>query len=206
MSSAARRSSTEVGNERRDINAQVRASREYAAVAERIAKVLAAPITDPDESLPSCLSEARLIGFGSGIYYGRFHRSLRRWIANLPNDCGVGRLAFVYSTSGLPFLSAIYHRTLVRALERRGFEVVGEFACRGHDSFGPLWLVGGINRKHPDAEDLARGVLCLWHAQSAREVSRIQVGASGASKSGLACHQPVSPRIDEDDEMIDTSI
>ena len=158
------------------------------AVAERIAKILGAPITDPDESLPSCLSDARLVGFGSGIYYGRFHRSLRRWIANLPNDYGVGRLAFVYSTSGLPFLSAIYHRPLVRALERRGFEVVGEFACRGHDSFGPLWLVGGINRKHPDADDLSRaesfasGIARLTREKfSSIQVPSIQLGAERSS-------------------------
>ena len=153
------------------------------AVAERIAEVLGASIADPDQSLPSCLSEARLIGFGSGIYYGRFHRSLRRWIANLPKDCGVGRLAFVYSTSGLPFLSAIYHRPLVRALERRGFEVVGEFACRGHDTFGPLWLMGGINRKHPDADDLARAAsFASGIAQLAREkFPSTQVGAERSS-------------------------
>ncbi len=149
------------------------------SVAERIAKVLGAPIADPDQSLPSCLSEARLVGFGSGIYYGRFHHALRRWITNLPKDCGNGRLAFVYSTSGLPFLSPIYHRPLVRALEQRGFEVIGEFACRGHDTFGPLWLFGGINRKHPDAEDLARAdSFAADIAQSAREkLPGVQVSA-----------------------------
>ena len=160
-------------------------------VAERIAKVLGAPIADPDQSLPSCLNDARLIGFGSGIYYGRFHRSLRRWIASLPSDCGEGRLAFVYSTSGLPFLSAIYHRPLVRALERRGFEIVGEFACRGHDTFGPPWLFGGINRKHPDADDLARAES---FAADIGQVARKNLSGARAG-SDRSNGQPQQPRL-----------
>ena len=37
-----------------------------------------------------------------------------------------------------------------------GFEVVAEFSCRGHDTFGPLWVLGGLNRKHPNIRDLKR--------------------------------------------------
>ena len=50
----------------------------------------------------------------------------------------------------------IYHRPLRRALEKKGFEVVGEFSCRGYDTFGALCLIGGLNRKHPDEQDLLR--------------------------------------------------
>ncbi len=50
----------------------------------------------------------------------------------------------------------IYHRPLRRGLEKKGFEVVGEFSCRGYDTYGALWLIGGLNRKHPDEQDLLR--------------------------------------------------
>ena len=126
------------------------------AVAERIAQSLGATVMDPDQ-LPSSFAESLpIVGVGSGIYYGRFHRSIRNWIAGLPADFGHGRAVFVYSTSGLPFLSRFYHRPLTRALRKCGFRVVGEFACRGHDTFGPLWLFGGLHRKHPDSTDLQR--------------------------------------------------
>jgi len=37
-----------------------------------------------------------------------------------------------------------------------GYEISGEFSCRGFDTWGPLWLTGGLNRKHPDDRDLQR--------------------------------------------------
>jgi flavodoxin len=123
-------------------------------VADRIAETLDAPVVDPDEAMLPTAGDLSLIGIGSGIYYGRFHKSIRDWLRRLPPDAGRGHRAFVFSTSGLPFLSTWYHRSLRRALERKGFQVVGEFSCRGHDTFGPLVLFGGLNRKHPDEDDL----------------------------------------------------
>jgi flavodoxin len=43
-----------------------------------------------------------------------------------------------------------------RLLARKGFAVLGEFACRGFDTWGPLWLTGGLNKSHPDDRDLDR--------------------------------------------------
>ena len=34
--------------------------------------------------------------------------------------------------------------------------VLGEFSCRGYDTFGPFKLVGGIAKGHPNARDLER--------------------------------------------------
>jgi hypothetical protein len=64
--------------------------------------------------------------------------------------------AFVFSTSGLPFLAKLWHGPLKKLLARKGFEVVGEFSCRGFDTWGPLWLTGGLNWRQPNERDLAR--------------------------------------------------
>ncbi|NND95918.1 MAG: flavodoxin [Pirellulaceae bacterium] len=125
-------------------------------VADRIADVLDATVVDPDETMLPSFSDFDLIGVGSGIYYGRFHRSIRDWMQRLPEDAGRGCGAFVFSSSGLPFMSRLYHLPLKRALQKKGFDVVADFACRGHDTFGPLWLLGGLNRKHPNEYDLSR--------------------------------------------------
>jgi flavodoxin len=125
-------------------------------VAERIAGVLDAVIADPVQAMAPTIGDYQLIGIGSGVYYGRFHKSIRRWLRSLPLGIGGGRQAFVFSTSGLPFLSYWYHRSAVNALRNKGFDVIGEFSCRGHDSFGPLCLIGGINRVHPNERDLQR--------------------------------------------------
>ena len=36
--------------------------------------------------------------------------------------------------------------------------IIGRFACKGYDTFGPFKLVGGIARGHPDDKDLADAV------------------------------------------------
>jgi len=40
--------------------------------------------------------------------------------------------------------------------EKKGYEVVAEFSCRGLDACGPLGLTGGLNRKHPDKPGIER--------------------------------------------------
>ena len=47
------------------------------------------------------------------------------------------------------------HAALKEQLAGRGFSIVDEFSCKGWDSWGPLKLVGGINKGRPDDEDLA---------------------------------------------------
>lgn len=51
---------------------------------------------------------------------------------------------FIFTTSVLPFLVTAWHRPLKRALASKGYEVTGEFACRRLESWGPLWLTGGL--------------------------------------------------------------
>jgi len=125
-------------------------------VARAIGDVLHAKIVVPEEFPSTELGPDDLVGFGSGVYYGVLHVALRDWVRGLPDAALNGRRAFLFSTSGLPLLWRLWHAPLRTDLERKGFDVVGEFHCRGFDSWGPLWLAGGINRRHPDARDLDR--------------------------------------------------
>ena len=127
-----------------------------ARVARCIADVLHADVCAPDAVAVASLSEHGILGFGSGVYYGRMHESLFALLGQLPDSPEPTRAAFVFSTSGLPFLSQFWHAPLKRLLARKGFDVVGEFACRGFDTWGPLWLTGGLNRRHPDRRDVER--------------------------------------------------
>lgn len=127
-----------------------------AAVAACIADELHADVLAPEEAPATSLAGRGLVGFGSGVYYGGLHPSLFEWLRGLPDARAAATPAFVFSTSGLPFLARVWHAPLRRLLARKGFRVVGEFACRGFDTWGPLWLAGGLNRRHPDDRDLAR--------------------------------------------------
>lgn len=119
-------------------------------VALALSEVLGGVITEPNEVSQEKLLSYDCIGFGSGIYFGKFHRRLLRFVEGL-SPC-VGKKSFVFSTSGLG--KKAYNHSLEKLLVQRGFVVLESFACRGFDTFGPLWLVGGINRGRPNEKDL----------------------------------------------------
>ncbi|MEU2504099.1 flavodoxin family protein [Streptomyces sp. NPDC007863] len=122
-------------------------------VADAMARVLGAKVVSPEEADGEELAGADLVGFGSGVFYGRPHRSMTDFVKGLPD--GRGR-TFVFATSGLPELPpAPFTRPLTRLLEARGYRVQASFTCRAHDTWAPFKLVGGINKRRPDAEDLA---------------------------------------------------
>lgn len=122
-------------------------------IADVMGEVLGAPVLTPDEADPAELAACDLVGLGSGIYWMRFHPRLRELVGSL--TAGPHAKAFVYATSGLPEPPPWRHtRRLARRLERRGFEVLDTFSCRGLDSWGPFGLVGGVNKGRPGAGDL----------------------------------------------------
>ena len=145
-------------------------------LAECLGEVLAADVVDPEAVTGDQISRYDLIGFGSGVYYGRMHPALLEVLRCLSrsteNRGGRGIPAFVFSTSGLPVFSPLWHWPLKARLAREAVPVIGEFACRGFDTWGPLFLVGGLNRHHPDARDLeqarqfARRLLATWESIS----------------------------------------
>lgn len=124
-------------------------------VARAIAEALRADVMSPEAVNQELLAAYDLIGLGSGIYYARFHSELRSW-SQRHRAARPGQKAFIFTTSGLPFLHRFYHYPLRKRLIRNGFDVVADFHCSGHDTFGPLWLFGGLNRRHPNADDLSR--------------------------------------------------
>ncbi len=125
-----------------------------ARVARVIADILHADLGTPDEVDPEKISNYDLVGFGSGIYFGRFHPSLRDWIERVPVVTDSLRHAFVFSTEGLPALGWLWHWSLKSRLRKKGFDIVDEFHSSGFDTVGLLSLLGGLNCRHPDQRDL----------------------------------------------------
>jgi len=127
-----------------------------AKVADSMAGMLGAEIAAPEAVPSTTLQHRPLMGFGSGVYYGRMHEGLYEWLQGLPDSPEPATPAFVFSTSGLPWLAWFWHRPLKRLLARKGFRVLGEFSCGGYDTWGPLWLAGGLNKSHPNDRELER--------------------------------------------------
>ncbi len=124
-------------------------------VARAIADVLHADVRAPEDVPSRVVAEYDLFGFGSGVYFGRLHSALRSWVEALEPQVE-RRPAFIFSTAGSPTLHRLSHWGMKRRLSRARFDVVAEFNCAGYDTFGPLGLVGGLNRGHPNDLDLAR--------------------------------------------------
>ncbi|HEY3420650.1 MAG TPA: flavodoxin family protein [Methanomassiliicoccales archaeon] len=118
-------------------------------VAKVIAEVLGADLKEAKAVDPAIIQSYDLVGFGSGIFYGKFHASLLKLVDMLP---GSKSKAFVFSTGGYGTTDS--HVKLWRALEAKGFTNGGDFACKAWDTWSPFKLVGGINKGRPDENDL----------------------------------------------------
>jgi len=119
-------------------------------VAKALAEELGADLVLAAKAHPDSVTTYDLIGFGSGIYFLKFHKTLLQFIAGLSTVAG--KKAFVFSTSGAGGTER--HAALKEVLANRGFAIVGDFACKGWDTWGPFKLVGGTNKGQPNEEDL----------------------------------------------------
>jgi len=119
-------------------------------VAKVMAEVLGADLVPIGQAQPETLTAYDLIGFGSGIYYGKVHTTLLQFAeALLPVS---GKHAFIFTTSGD---GKVERQVAIKELlEKRGFSIVGNFSCKAWNTWGPLKLTGGINKGRPNEKDL----------------------------------------------------
>jgi flavodoxin len=121
-------------------------------IASVFSKTFNAEIKAPQEVDPNLLSNYDLVGFGSGISFGKNYKPLLEFADKLPSASG--KKAFIFSTSGQTGNGPKFHKPLREKLQSKGFDIVGEFNCAGFDTFGLLKLAGGIQRGHPNEDDL----------------------------------------------------
>ena len=89
------------------------------------------------------------VGLASGVYFGKPHESVPAFARQyLPEGTPV---FFVCTYGASPGKSL---EALEAVAREKGCPVLGSFGCRGYDTFGPLKLVGGIAKGHPDGRDL----------------------------------------------------
>lgn len=95
------------------------------------------------------LEEYEIIGFASGIDFGRFYEEIENFAKeNLPIK---KKVFFLYTC----------------AMDRKGFTdsmkeiakekeatVLGEYGCKGYNTYGPWKMIGGMNKKHPTEAEI----------------------------------------------------
>ncbi|AAB98297.1 TPA: flavodoxin [Methanocaldococcus jannaschii] len=122
-------------------------------IAKTIADELNADIYNIDKVSPDIIENYDLIGFGSGIYFGKHHKSIFKFLDKISKT---NKKAFIFSTAGFPFLKSMFHKELRDKLKSKGFEILGEFCCKGYHTYGIFKLFGGLNKNHPNEDDIKK--------------------------------------------------
>lgn len=113
------------------------------------------PVTliDVTENPDADLAGFDRVGFASGIYYSKFHKSLLKFAEEkLPQ----GMPVFFLYTYGAEKES--YTQAISEAVGKHNARILGAYGCFGFNTFGPFKLVGGLAKGHPDSNDLTRAI------------------------------------------------
>ena len=100
------------------------------------------------------LSGYDLIGFASGIDFGKFYSIVEDFLKrNLPH----GKKVFFMYTCAKP--DSRFTQSIKAEAIKKGAVILGEYGCKGYNTYGPLKLIGGMNKKHPDKNDIDSALL-----------------------------------------------
>ena len=120
------------------------------AIAEKYPEI---ELIDATKTILKDLASYDLIGFASGIFYGKLHKTLLSFIAdNLPAH----KKAFVIYTCGQD--SSSYIKTAEELIKSKDASFAGFYSCPGYDTWGPFKLIGGKNKNHPDENDIGKAI------------------------------------------------
>ena len=121
-------------------------------VVEAIAKEFDVELIDATQVHEKDLTGYDLIGFASGIYAAQFHQQIKNFAQiNLPQN----KKIFFIMTSAM---NKDFTKSMSDSIKGKNAEVVGKFTCHGYNTFGPIKLVGGTSKGHPDENDLKDAV------------------------------------------------
>ena len=105
------------------------------------------------------------IGLASGIYGFEFQKAVVEFARQyLPNGKPV---FFLYTYGGAKGTGA---KAVAEVAREKDCPILGEFSCKGFDTFGPFKMIGGIAKGHPDQKDLEnarafyREMIRAWEA------------------------------------------
>ena len=116
------------------------------AIAEKHPEVT---LIDATKTILKDMASYDMIGFASGIFYGKLHKSLLNFITdNLPAH----KKTFIIYSCGQD--SSSYIKTAKELIKSKEASFTGFYSCPGYDTWGPFKLIGGKNKNHPDETDV----------------------------------------------------
>ena len=122
-------------------------------LAEAIANQYDIHLIDATKQQETDLSAYDLIVFASGIDFGKFYDSAEQFLEeNLPEN---KRVFFLYTCAKV---SNRFTETIKTAARKKGAIILGEYGCRGFNTYGPWKMIGGMNKGHPTQEEITEAV------------------------------------------------
>ena len=120
---------------------------------EAIADKFDVDTIDVKEAAAADLSQYDLIGFASGIAFGKFYPDIMDFAKkNLPEN----KKVFLLYTCGKD--SKNYSNAMKALAAEKGCDVLGFYGSLGYDTFGPFKLIGGISKNHPTTSEISGAV------------------------------------------------
>ena len=99
------------------------------------------------------LSGYDFIGFASGIDFGKFYICVEEFLENnLPEN---KKIFFIFTCAKD---SPKFTHTIKEKAEKKNAQIIGEYGCKGFNTYGPLKLIGGMNKKHPTENEIAGAI------------------------------------------------
>ena len=118
-------------------------------LAEAIAARYDVTLIDCTLCLQADLSGFDLIGFASGIDFGKFYECIHQFLRNnLPEN---KQVFFLYTCAKT---SDRFTGSIRAEASEKGSLCLGEYGCRGYNTYGPWKLIGGMNKNHPTIDEL----------------------------------------------------
>ncbi len=124
-------------------------------IANAISEVIGAKIGTPQALIPEEIVSYDLIGLGAGIDSGKHYKPLLEFANSMPATEDKKK-TFLFSTAGVSSEKKTIkdHKALREILIAKGYDIIGEFACKGFNTNSILKFVGGMNKGHPNADDI----------------------------------------------------
>ena len=94
------------------------------------------------------MEEYDLIGFASGMDFGKFYPEVTVLAKKLSPGKGI------YALYTCARDQAKYGLEIEMIAGQTGCRYLGRYGCKGYNTYGPWKIIGGMNKAHPDAQEL----------------------------------------------------
>ncbi len=124
-------------------------------IAQTMAQAINAELMSTEQAKNINLDEYDLVGFGAGIDSGMHYKELLDFAIDI-NSHKESKNCFVFSTAGVcnPKKMIKDHSQLNEILIDKGYNNLGDFSCLGFNTNSIIKHFGGINKEHPNNEDI----------------------------------------------------